>query len=49
MSDTVGYVLCAICVVLVLLPTKWDPAIRIKKAQIKAGWHPESPTKEPRP
>jgi hypothetical protein len=30
------------CVVLVLLPPKYDPAIRIKEWQIKKGWHPES-------
>lgn len=32
-----------ICVVLVLLPPRFDPAIRIKEWQIKQGWHPESP------
>lgn len=36
------YILIGICVVLVLLPPKWDPAIRIKEWQIKQGWHPES-------
>lgn len=39
---TIEYVLIAICVILVLLPPKWDPAIRIKEWQIKKGFHPES-------
>lgn len=26
-----GYVLIGLCVVLVLLPPKWDPAIRLKE------------------
>lgn len=30
-----GYILIAICVVLVLLPTKYDPAIRLKEWLIK--------------
>lgn len=34
--------LTAICIILVLLPPKWDPEIRIKEWQIKQGWHPES-------
>lgn len=42
MSDWIGYALCGVCVVLVLLPPKWDPAIRIKEYQIKKGYHPES-------
>jgi hypothetical protein len=42
----IGYVLIGLCVVLVLLPPRWDPAIRIKEWQIKRGWHPESPDKE---
>ena len=35
-------ILIAICVILVLLPPKYDPAIRIKERQIKKGIHPES-------
>lgn len=35
-------VLILICLALVLLPPKWDPAIRIKERQIKTGTHPES-------
>ena len=31
-----------VCVVLVLLPPKWDPAILIKEYQIRKGHHPES-------
>lgn len=34
--------LIAACVILVLLPPKWDPAIRIKEWQIRKGRHPES-------
>lgn len=34
--------LMALCVIIVCLPPKWDPAIRIKEWQIKKGWHPES-------
>lgn len=41
-SSMAEYALIAICVILVLLPPKWDPAIRIKEWQIKQGWHPES-------
>jgi hypothetical protein len=36
------YALIALCIILVLLPPKGDPAIRIKEWQIKQGWHPES-------
>jgi hypothetical protein len=32
-----------LCVLLVLLPPEYDPAIRIKEWQIKQGQHPESP------
>lgn len=39
---TIEFALIALCVVLVLLPSKWDPAIRIKEWQIKKGIHPES-------
>lgn len=39
----VGYVLIGLCIVLVLLPPRWDPAIRIKEWQIRKGTHPESP------
>lgn len=42
MNDWIGYALCGVCVVLVLLPPKWDPAIRIKEYQIRKGYHPES-------
>jgi len=42
MSDVFAYVLCGICVGLVFLPPKWDPAIRIKEWQIEQGFHPES-------
>ena len=38
--------LIAMCIMLVLLPPQYDPAIRIKEWQIKQGWHPESPDKE---
>lgn len=38
--------LIAACVVLVLLPPRFDPAIRIKERQIKQGWHPEAKTDE---
>lgn len=38
----VDALLIAACVVLVLLPPKYDPAIRIKEWQIKQGWHPET-------
>lgn len=31
MSDWIGYILIAACVVLVLLPPKYDPAIRLKE------------------
>ncbi|WP_375248334.1 hypothetical protein [Sphingomonas sp.] len=30
-----------ICMTLVMLPPRFDPAIRIKERQIKQGWHPE--------
>lgn len=30
------------CALLLLIPPKFDPAIRIKEWQIKQGWHPES-------
>ena len=35
-------ILIAACIILVVLPAKYDPAIRIKEWQIKRGWHPES-------
>lgn len=35
--------LLAICAVIVFLPPRWDPAIRIKEWQIRRGKHPESP------
>ena len=35
-------IVIALCVILVLLPPKYDPAIRIKEWQIKKGIHPES-------
>lgn len=31
MRDFIGYALTAICVVLVFLPAKYDPAIRLKE------------------
>lgn len=31
MSDTLGWILVGVCVVLVLLPPKHDPAIRLKE------------------
>lgn len=34
--------LIIVCIILVLLPPAWDPAIRIKEWQIKQGGHPES-------
>ena len=34
--------LIAVCVVLVLLPPRFDPAIRIKEWQVRTGRHPES-------
>jgi hypothetical protein len=34
--------LIIVAAILVLLPPKYDPAIRIKEAQIRAGWHPET-------
>lgn len=37
-----GHILIAACIILVLLPPKYDPAIRIKEWQIKRGIHPES-------
>lgn len=40
-------ILIAICIALVLLPPKYDPAIRIKEWQIKQGWHPESKDETP--
>lgn len=40
------WILPIICIILVLLPPKWDPAIRIKEWQIKQGWHPESKESE---
>lgn len=40
--DGATILLLAACVVLVILPPKWDPAIRIKEYQIKKGYHPES-------
>lgn len=42
--DTPTTVLIGLCLVLALLPPKWDPAIRIKKWQIKRGRHPETPS-----
>jgi hypothetical protein len=36
MSDWFGYLLGLIVVVIVLLPPKWDPAIRWKERQ--EGW-----------
>jgi hypothetical protein len=36
MTDWFGYALIAVCVVLVLLPPKWDPAIRWKERL--EGW-----------
>lgn len=36
-EDPVGWVLFAICIVLLLLPARLDPAIRWKEAQIKAA------------
>ena len=38
----IGYVLIGVCVVLVCLPPRWDPAIRIKERQIRNGTHPEA-------
>lgn len=35
-----GIILCIICAVIVLLPCKWDPAIRIKERQIRNDAHP---------
>lgn len=34
-----------IIAILLFLPPKYDPAIRIKEWQIKKGWHPESKDK----
>ena len=31
-------IVCAIAAILVLLPPRFDPAIRIKEWQIKQGW-----------
>jgi hypothetical protein len=36
-------ILIVACVALVLMPPRYDPAIRIKERQIKRGEHPESP------
>lgn len=35
------YVLVGICVFLVLLPTKWDPAIRLKEWMTRGKEHKE--------
>lgn len=32
------YVLAIICVVLVILPPKYDPAVRLKLWMIEKGW-----------
>lgn len=42
MNDYVAWALVAACVVIALLPPKWDPAIRLKERQIMRGEHPES-------
>lgn len=34
-EDYIAYALIAICVILILLPPKWDPAIQIKERQTK--------------
>lgn len=39
---TLEIVLIALCVILVLLPPKYDPAIRIKEWQMRRGAHPEA-------
>lgn len=33
--DTVSFILIGVCIVLALLPPRWDPAIRIKEWQLK--------------
>lgn len=38
--------LLALCVLVALLPPRWDPAIRIKEWQIRRGKHPEARNKE---
>lgn len=37
-----GLALIAVVIALIVLPPKYDPAIQIKEAQIKAGHHPEA-------
>lgn len=37
-------ILITACIVLVLLPPRFDPAIRIKEWQIRRERHPESPS-----
>jgi hypothetical protein len=41
MTQTEAIVL-GLCALLVLLPPRWDPAIRLKEWQIRKGIHPES-------
>ena len=38
MSDWIGYVLIGVCIVLVILPPKYDPAIQLKEWLIRKGW-----------
>jgi hypothetical protein len=40
--DKLGVFLGLLTVVIILLPPRWDPTIRIKEWQIKQGRHPES-------
>lgn len=42
-GDT-GISLIAVCIVLILLPPAFDPAIIIKEWQVMNGKHPESPS-----
>jgi hypothetical protein len=35
-------VIVGVCLMLIALPPRYDPAIRIKERQIKRGEHPEA-------
>lgn len=37
------WLLVGLVILALLWPAKWDPAIRIKERQIRAGTHPEAP------
>lgn len=40
--NVVTFALIGLVILILLVPPRWDPAIRLKEWQIKRGWHPEA-------